>query len=365
MQLVWFRPVQASPGLSRWCGWWTFGWKAPKRTTNKLKSFGTSRVIAPDSTGEWVELTSREDIEAGCQWENSRRFSQTSSTPFMTSPLLDDFGYLALGPATAAVLDGSYVPPPGTDIYARKLLLELKMDPAVAAAPPMKVIFSIDQHTRGWRKAKEFTATGPSGLTFSHFIAATHDPLLVSFDATMANIPYATGYSPLRWQSGTDVMIPKSNASLRVDKLRTILLLDPEFNQNNKILGRSLMARAELFSQMPAEQYGSRKKHRAIEAALNKILTQDIWRQKRQPGTLCSNDAKSCYDRCVHAFAILCMLSMGCPFGPILSMFVTLQKMQHFIGAVFGVSATSFSGTDVPSKGLAKATAPLLLDGRL
>jgi hypothetical protein len=76
--------------------------------------------------------------------------------------------------------------------------------------------------------------------------------------ATMANIPYATGYSPLRWQSGTDVMIPKSVASLRVDKLRTILLLDPEFNQNNKLLGRSLMSHAEKYSQMPAEQYGSR-----------------------------------------------------------------------------------------------------------
>ena len=116
----------------------------------------------------------------------------------------------------------------------------------------------MNQHMHGWRKAREFTATGPSGLTFSHFMVATHDPLLASFDVTMANIPYATGYSPLRWQSGTDVMIPKSTASLRVDKLRTILLLDPEFNQDNKMLGQSLMSQAEQFShQMPAEQYGS------------------------------------------------------------------------------------------------------------
>ena len=43
-------------------------------------------------------------------------------------------------------------------------------------------------------------------------------------------------------------------ASLRADKLRMILLLDPEFNLNNKILGRSLMSQTEKFSQMPAEQ---------------------------------------------------------------------------------------------------------------
>ena len=76
-------------------------------------------------------------------------------------------------------------------------------------------------------------------------------------------------------------MIPKSTASPRIDKLRTILLLDSEFKQNNKILGRSLMFQAEQFPQMPAEQYGSQKKHRSIEAALNKVHTQDIWRQKR------------------------------------------------------------------------------------
>jgi hypothetical protein len=261
-----------------------------KVMNHKLKTFGTSRIVSPDSTGTWVEHTSKEDIEAGCQWENSRRFLQTSETPFMTFPLLDEFRYLAQGHATSAVLDGTYIPPPGTDVHAQILLLQLKMDPVVAAAPPMNVVFSIEQHMKGWRKAREFTATGLSGLTFSHFIGATYDPMLASFDATMANIPYASGYSPLCWQAGTDVMIPKSTTSLRVDKFRTLLLLDPEFNQNNKILGRSLMARAEQYSQMPDEQYGSHKKHRAIEAALNKALTQDIWHQKKQSGALCSND---------------------------------------------------------------------------
>jgi hypothetical protein len=216
----------------------------------------------------------------------------------------------------------------------------------------MSVVLSIAQHIRGWKKSKEFTATGPSGLTFSHFIASTYDPMLASFDSTMANIPCATGYSPLCWQSGTGVMIPKSIASLRVDKLWTILLLDPELNQNNKLLGRSLMRQAEKYSQMPAEQHGSRKKHRAVEAALNKVLTQDIWRQKRQAGALCSNGAKSCYDLVFHSFSILCMLRLGCPPGPVISMFTTLQKMQHFMGAAFGVLSTSFKRVDVPFQGL-------------
>jgi hypothetical protein len=36
------------------------------------------------------------------------------------------------------------------------------------------------------------------------------------------------------------------------------------------------MTHAETHSQIPAEQYGSRKMHQAIDAALNKVLTQDM-----------------------------------------------------------------------------------------
>ena len=46
------------------------------------------------------------------------------------------------------------------------------------------------------------------------------------------------------------------------------------------------------------------------------------------------------------------MLRLGCPQGPVLSMFRTLQKLHHFIGTAFGVSTTSFTGGDVPFQGL-------------
>jgi hypothetical protein len=71
------------------------------------------------------------------------------------------------------------------------------MDPKVVA-PPMKAIFWIYKHSKGWKNAQELTATGPSGLTFfSHFITATFGLLLASIDAAMTNIPYTTEYLPL------------------------------------------------------------------------------------------------------------------------------------------------------------------------
>jgi hypothetical protein len=44
------------------------------RMNRKPKSFGTSKIVAPNLTGQWVECTSKEDIETGCKWENSQNF---------------------------------------------------------------------------------------------------------------------------------------------------------------------------------------------------------------------------------------------------------------------------------------------------
>ena len=83
----------------------------------------------------------------------------------------------------------------------------------------------------------------------------------------------------------------KKDGNFWVDKLRTIILFDPEANQNFKFLGRAVMAHAEQHNQLAAEQYGSRKRKTAILHALNKRLTYDILRQTKTAEALCSNDA--------------------------------------------------------------------------
>jgi hypothetical protein len=95
---------------------------------------------------------------------------------------------------------------------------------------------------------------------------------------------------------------------------------------NNKKLGRDMMSFAESCKVLAPEQFGSPKNHQSIFlAVLNKRLTMDVLRQRRQAGTLCSNDAKSCYDHIIHNVAALCMRRMGLPREPVESMFLTLQ----------------------------------------
>jgi hypothetical protein len=81
--------------------------------------------------------------------ENERRFNQAKDTPFLVPPLYDLIGPQGIGPHADAVLDGTFVAPPGTDPYAVKLLYQLKKDPAVDQAPPMFLDLPLAKYVRG------------------------------------------------------------------------------------------------------------------------------------------------------------------------------------------------------------------------
>ena len=67
----------------------------------------------------------------------------------------------------------------------------------------------------------------------------------------------------------------------------------------------------------------------------------DLVHMQRRPIILCSNDAKSCYDRIIHSIASLAMQRLGLPFspmksssvsrGPLVIRLFSLLTMQSFI----------------------------------
>ena len=190
-------------------------------------------------------------------------------------------------------------------------------------------------------------------LSFSHYIAGTYDSEIAEFDSMIRSLPYQYGFSPLSWQTISDVEILKKAGEYDIEKMRTITLMNSEFNINNKKLGRHMMQHAEHHNLLAPEQYGRRKHHRSVIAALNKRLTMDLLRMRRQPGALCSNDAKSCYDRIAHSFASIAMRRLGAHPGAIQCMLKTIQQAKHHIITAFGPSESSFgSGRYPPLQGL-------------
>lgn len=318
-----------------------------KRMQGKLQRNATLQIIVNDSTGRHV-VTDKEAMEEACIDENLSRFTQSEGTPPMMEPLLSDLGYLGDTTEADEILQGTYQPPAGTDYYAKLFLRELRMPDNVKLHPMPQMDVTPEGNRSAWLKQKESVSSEPAGLSFSHYKAGAQDNDINQFDAALRGLPYKYGFSPKHWREITDVEILKKAGVYDIDKMRTITLMDAAYNMNNKQLGRDVMMHAESLNNLAREQYGSRKHHQANTAATNKVLTMDLLRLRRQAGALCSNDAKSCYDRVVHSIAALSLLRQGAPKPAVMSMLQTLQGSIHKIRTGYGVSSVHYGGNRVP-----------------
>jgi hypothetical protein len=59
----------------------------------------------------------------------------------------------------------------------------------------------------------------------------------------------------------TDVKILKKAGVYDIKKMRTIILMNPECNRNNKKLGKDMMRNVERHGTLACKQYGSRKNY--------------------------------------------------------------------------------------------------------
>ncbi len=264
-----------------------------KYTLGKNRS-GVSAVEYLTDQGSWEVTIDKLKIEEECIQDNVRRFTQANASPSLRDDQVQILGWTANTDSAYRILHGE-----GNMVEG--------LDPAIARLAPFLVqptgMESIsttiprEEYDYAWTRCREFTSTGTSGLHFGHFKASTLDPAMGELDRWMVEISFRYGFAPQRWKQGIDVMIPKKIGSLKASQLRTIVLMEPDFNYVNKIFGRRLMRNAEKFGMVAPEQFGSRKKKSAILHAVNKQLTDDILRQEHRTFILVLLDAKSCYDR--------------------------------------------------------------------
>jgi hypothetical protein len=240
-----------------------------KFSLGKIKGGGVTKVEVELDNGSLREVTTKLGIEQECMTENIRKFRQTQLTPCMREPLRSLLGPLGNTASAQSILNGDFLAPIGTPQYTREFLAQLQKPPQQFATPKIAAMTTKEFQT-GWRKMKERTSAGISGLHFRHMKSCAHDQFLSNFEASLATIPLTSGYSPQSWQFGVDVMIQKKAKVDLITKLRTITLTEADFNFNNKFLGKETIHHAEIHKLLAKEQYGSRKGKSAIEHAVHK-----------------------------------------------------------------------------------------------
>ena len=127
--------------------------------------------------------------------------------------------------------------------------------------------------------------------------------------------------------------------------------MNAKFNMMNKHVGRRTLIHAEMAKAAAPDQYGSRTHHNSRKAVLNKILLNDIIRQKRIAATLGMNNVRGCYNRIVHSIAILVLMSFGVAGETTRVMFKVLQEVKHHMKTDFGKSEKAYGNKLVPQQG--------------
>ena len=314
---------------------------------NRLKEFKEKTMttkIYVTREGERRAVEDKKEIERECVKENIKKFTQANDTPPMSEEFRKMMGRWGESEVATTVLDGTCVPPEGTDKYLAELLRYMKMPDNISTEGGFWMEVDGEENTRFWRKQKGKTASEETAAGFSEMKAAAEDKDLSTFDAKLRNIPLRYGFSPEAWKEMTDVEILKKAGVWDVEKLQTIIMMHTQFNANNKKLGRNTLRYAEEKRAIAKEQFGSRKHHSCIRAALNKRLTANLMRLRRQAFAICFNDAKSCYDRIVHWICALARRRLGAPKEAVSSMFETIQLSRHKIGTAHGTSKTKYTG---------------------
>jgi hypothetical protein len=110
----------------------------------------------------------------------------------------------------------------------------------------------------------------------------------------------------------------------------------------------------EAYEQLAWEQYGSREGKKAIDQALNKVLSFYLVRQARVDAAMCVNDAKSCYDRIVHAILSILMQQKNVLAPAYIYVFTMMQNLHHTVRTIYGDFKSGYGGTlrTVPYSGV-------------
>jgi hypothetical protein len=139
-------------------------------------------------------------------------------------------------------------------------------------------------------------------------------------------------------------MLEKIPGCQLINKLRSILLMEADFNSINKILFVIRMLNmVRLHGFMPNEIF-SEHNCTAEEGTQLKVLFYDVKRQTRSATEISSMDADNCYDRLSHTIASLVFRSFGVSQEATGAMLKTIQEMNFFLQTAFGDSKDFFLG---------------------
>ena len=209
-----------------------------KESNGKGYTIGLMKVLVRNNDS-WIELIEKEEIENTIHQENQEKFSQTQNILAISELLVLELDFLGEIETCRNILQGTFEIPNDKDQFSTECIKALTK-PAIIRNPP-KVIIATEGFRVGWKKMKEATLEGISGMHFRYIKACTHSIPLSNLEVTIRHILYATRYSPQDQQISINTIVEKKGKGNQVGDLRIINLIEVDFKFNNKVLARDLL----------------------------------------------------------------------------------------------------------------------------
>jgi len=323
-------------------------WRRVNYSMGKARGGSVRRVLveSPDQEGVLTEYTTAEAVQDAIFSNiHQKRFYLAENAPICSGGLRRKFGYNAVTRTAQRILNGTYAYPPDFDQATREICEECAKIRAMIPQDSMNTIITKEDWCKQWRGKRESTSSSASGLHFGHYIAGTSSDHISHFHALKATMILKRGVVLERWAQGLSVMLEKMFGCALITKLRSILLMEADFNATNKIIyGQRMLQQARRHNLIPEEIYSERNRL-ADDGTLAKVLFLDIVRQTRKSAGISSVDADNCYDRIAHPVASMVFQALGVPREAASSMLSTIQDMRFYLRTGFGDSQAFVSST--------------------
>jgi hypothetical protein len=212
-------------------------WRRMNYALGKPRSGACLKVQVEKENGEMEEFSEKSSLHRAI-WDNIHRkqFVLAEDAPLCQGRLRGRFGYCSISITARAILNGTYKYLDDFDQATKEILQECTQIRLIIPKDSVSTTITPKQWEGHWRRAKEQTSSSISGRHFWHYKAGIRSPYIGYIQALYATLIAKRGIVLDHWAQGLSVMLEKIFGCSLITKLRSILLMEGDFNASNKLI---------------------------------------------------------------------------------------------------------------------------------
>jgi hypothetical protein len=204
---------------------------------------------------------------------------------------------------------------------------------------------SIEDYQEYWQRSDEAISSSYSRGHRGHYKAASYSRDLSALQAAKLSTCTKKGVPLARWGAGLTVLLEKTHRNNLINKMRTICLLEADFNWLNKLIYAHRMMNSTLDKNLIPLEFLAKKGSNNVNAVMTIIMYCNESRMHHHPMIILYNDFADCYNRVALPVTAVALQSFGILIEAVRVLLLAMQTMKYFLQTGFGESSQSYGSS--------------------